>query len=192
MKHIFFTAIALFLFMGAAQTQHINFGIKVGLNSYNIVADYNNENKSKLAYNLGLLGHIHLGPSYAFQPEILYSVQGTTFKSYNTNLNLNYINIPLNFQYMFDNGFRLQAGPQLGFLTSAKLVSGDSSSNVISNYKSADIGITLGVSYVKPSTGYGVDIRYNHGLTNINANKSTNSYNRGLQLTLFYLFQHRT
>ena len=193
MKHITLTAIALLLFIATAQTQHINYGIKGGLNSYNIVGDNNSANKSNLGYNLGLLGHIHLGPMYALQPEIVYSVQGIAYKSgVNKKLNLSYINIPLNFQYMFDNGFRLQAGPQLGLLTSANLISGSNSSNVKSNYKGVDIGLTVGVSYVKPSTGYGVDVRYNHGLTNINASESINSYNRGLQLTVFYLFEHRS
>lgn len=62
---------------------------------------------------------------------------------------------------MFDNGFRLQAGPQLGILTTAKLKTGDITSDTKSNFKIADMGITVGVSYVKPSIGLGIDIRYN-------------------------------
>lgn len=191
MKHIIITTIAFFLIIGTAMTQHINIGIKGGLNSFTIAGDNSNANKSKISYNLGLLGHIHLSSNFAFQPEIVYSVQGTAYSD-SQRLNLNYINFPLIFQYMFDNGFRLQAGPQIGFLSSANLVSGGSSSNILSNYKRSDVSLSFGVSYVKPSTGYGVDLRYNYGLTNINSSNNANAYNRGLQLTLFYLFQHRS
>ena len=194
MKHILFTTIAFLLLTGAVQSQHINIGIKGGLNSYTILGDNNTSYNSKLSYNVGLLGHIHINSSFAVQPEIVYSVQGTAYKigGVDINLNLNYINIPFNFQYMFDNGFRLQAGPQLGILTSANLVTGDIVTDLKANYKSTDIGVTVGMSYVKPDTGFGIDIRYNHGLTSINSNDAINSYNRGVQFTLFFLFRHRS
>jgi hypothetical protein len=85
---------------------------------------------------------------YAFQPELVYSVQGTAYKinGLDAKLNLNYINIPWNFQYMFDNGFRLQAGPQLGLLSSAKLVSGSNDTDMKSGFYSSDMGITVGIS----------------------------------------------
>ncbi len=92
---------------------------------------------------------------------------------------------------MYDNGFRLEAGPQLGILTSANSEISNSNTNVKSNYKSTDIGLVVGMSYVKPSTNFGFDIRYNHGLTNINESDAVEHYNRGMQFGLFYLFQHR-
>jgi hypothetical protein len=54
----------------------------------------------------------------ALQPEAVYSSQGAkyTVNGAEHTLSLNYINIPLQIQYMFDNGFRLQTGPQAGFL----------------------------------------------------------------------------
>ncbi len=180
--------------LGTVKSQHINIGIKGGLNAFSIATDNTTTNDTKLSYNLGLLGHIHLSRQWAFQPELVYSVQGTSYKSggVDSKLNLNYLNIPLNIQYMFDNGFRLQAGPQIGILTGANLKSGSSSTDVKSSFKGTDIGLTLGISYVQPSTGMGIDGRYNHGLTNINAANSTNSFNRGVQLTLFYLFGHKS
>jgi len=194
MKQILFTAIAFLLLTGVVQAQHINIGIKGGLNAYTILGDNNEGYNPKLGYNVGLLGHIHINSNYAIQPEVVYSVQGTAYKigGVDNNLKLNYVNIPLNFQYMFDNGFRLQAGPQLGILTSANLVVGDNVTDLKANYKSTDIGVTVGMSYVKPSTGFGIDIRYNYGLTNINSTGTINSYNRGAQLGLFFLFGHRS
>ncbi|MBL0026839.1 MAG: porin family protein [Saprospiraceae bacterium] len=194
MKHILVTSIAFLMSLGTVKSQHINIGIKGGLNAFSIATDNTTTNDTKLSYNLGLLGHIHLSRQWAFQPELVYSVQGTSYKSggVDSKLNLNYLNIPLNIQYMFDNGFRLQAGPQIGILTGANLKSGSSSTDVKSSFKGTDIGLTLGISYVQPSTGMGIDGRYNHGLTNINAANSTNSFNRGVQLTLFYLFGHKS
>lgn len=193
MKQYLFTAMTLVLITGAVQAQHVNIGIKGGLNAYTIAGDNSANFKTKISYNIGLLGHIHLGRQFALQPEIVYSVQGAQSKTSDTDrLNLNYVNIPLIFQYMYDNGFRLQAGPQLGILASANSVTGSVTNDVKASFKSTDIGLTVGMSYVKPSTGLGFDIRYNHGLTNINVNNLVNSYNRGAQVGLFYLFGHKS
>lgn len=194
MKHFLYTSIAFLLLMGVVQAQHVNIGIKGGLSSYTVIGDNGNGYNPKLGYVAGLLGHIHINNSFAIQPEVVFSIQGTAYKiaGVDNRLQINYINIPLNFQYMFDNGFRLQAGPQLGILVSSNLESNNLNTDLKDNYNSTDIGLTAGISYVKPSTGFGIDFRYNHGITNINSTNVTNSYNRGLQLTLFYLFRHRS
>ena len=128
-------------------------------------------------YNLGLMGHIHINSQWAIQPELVYSAQGA--KDYN----LGYINIPVLVQYMFDNGFRIQAGPQVGFLVS---------SDNENDYNATDFAISAGVSYVVPATGFGIDLRYNHGLSDINNSNDVKSTNRGIQLGLFYIFGHNT
>ena len=84
---------------------------------------------------------------------------------------------------MFDNGFRLQAGPQLGFLVSAENKN---------DLNPIELGISYGASYVVPSTGFGIDLRYNIGLTNINKSGDLKSTNRGLQLGVFYIFGHNS
>jgi hypothetical protein len=55
-----------------------------------------------------------------------------------------------------------------------------------------EVGASIGASYVVPSTGFGIDARYNIGLTNINKNSDVNSTNRGLQLGIFYIFGHNS
>jgi hypothetical protein len=140
-----------------------------------------------------LIGHIHLAKQVAFQPELVYSAQGAKYTTagIESKINLGYINVPLMIQYMFDNGFRLQAGPQIGFLVNAKTETGNSSVDVKDNLKSTDVGLGFGVGYVHPPTGFGVDARYNIGLSNINDNSSVKSTNRGFQLGVFYLFGHK-
>ena len=192
MKTYILTAFTLLLITTAAQAQNINLGIKGGLNAYTIKGDNTSNFDPKYSFHVGLLGHIHMVEQFALQPEVNFSAQGTRYKSNGADLNLdlNYINIPLLFQYMFDNGFRLEAGPQLGILASAKSKLGNTTTDVKSNFKSTDIGLVVGMSYVKPSTGLGFDIRYNYGITNINESTTVNAYNRGFQVGLFYLFKH--
>jgi len=195
MKKYISIAIFFGVILGTVEAQHINVGIKGGINGYTIKGNNNANYKPKLGFNLGVLGHIHLNEDFALQPEIVYSLQGTKYKSngINVDLQLNYLNVPILFQYMFDNGFRLELGPQLGILASAKSKVGDTKTNVSSDFKKIDLGVAAGLSYVRPSTGFGFDIRYNHGFTNINASNATfNTYNRGVQLGLFYLFQHKS
>lgn len=93
---------------------------------------------------------------------------------------------------MFDNGFRLQAGPQIGFLTSAKSEVNNNDTDVKDSFEKIDVGLTLGVSYVNPISNFGVDVRYSAGLSNINKSTNVETFNRGFQVGVFYLFKHRS
>lgn len=185
--------IASILISGIVNAQHVNFGVKGGLNFYNIQNDDNSKYDMKTGIHLGLLGHIHLDKSIAVQPELVYSSQGAKYTSNNVDykLKLGYINLPVMLQYMFNNGFRLEAGPQLGFLISAKSETNNTSIKVNDNFKTVDFAVGLGVGYIKPSTGLGVGFRYNAGLSNINENSTVKSTNSGFQLSLFYQFKHK-
>jgi hypothetical protein len=166
---------------GNAPEGHVSLGIKGGLNLYNINNDNNSTYDQITGYHFGLLGHIHLKNPWAIQPELVYSTQGA--KSGDANYELGYINVPVLIQYMFDNGFRLQAGPQVGFLVSA-----DNKDEL----NPIEFGVSFGVSYVVPSTGFGIDARYNLGLSNINKDSDVKSTNRGIQLGIFYIFGHNS
>lgn len=178
-----------FILTGTATAQHVNIGVKGGLNIYSL--SEGSQYSSKLGLNLGLLGHVHLTDQFALQPEIYYSGQGAKIESSNINLNLDYINVPVLLQYMFDNGFRIQAGPQLGFLVGAKRKAGDTTVNVKDEYESLDVGLGIGASYINPATGFGVDARYNHGLSYVRSSGDSNAKNKGFQLGVFYLFNHK-
>jgi hypothetical protein len=171
---------------------HVNLGLKLGGNLYNVHNEDGTEYDMREAYNFGLLGHIHFNPQFALQPEIVYSAQGAKYDSGNetVNYNLDYINVPVLLQYMFDNGFRFQAGPQIGFLVGAKSKNGDVTTDFKDDMEAIDFSLSMGVSYVFPPTGFGLDLRYNVGLNNINKNSSVVSTNRGFQFGVFYLFGH--
>ena len=192
--HLSMAIVAMFL-ASVMQAQHVNIGIKAGLNLYNI--KYNNDIKydTKAGLHAGLLGHIHVTKNFAVQPELLFSAQGAkyTTSGVDTKLNLNYLNIPVLLQYMFDNGFRFEAGPQVGLLLTAKADNGTTKTDIKSDLKPVDVGLALGLGYIHVPSGFGVDARYNLGLSNINDddNSTLKANNRGFQLGVFYQFKHR-
>jgi len=193
MKLYFCVAIASLMMIGTVSAQSVNLGIKGGLNVSNVHVDEESEYDSKTGLHLGLLGHIHLNDRWGLQPELLFSGQGAkyTTSGVETKLKLNYINVPILFQYMFDNGFRLEAGPQVGFLVSAKSEANDVSVDMKDQLKGVDFGVGLGLGYIHVPTGFGVDARYNLGVSNVNEDDENKFMNRVFQLGVFYQFKHR-
>lgn len=186
------------LLTGQVLAQDVHLGLKAGVNAYNLLSyDRNSGNKIgntdyKPGFHVGGLAHIHLSRQWAIQPELVYSGQGgrQNINGVDTKWNLDYVNVPVLVQYMFDNGFRLQAGPQLGFLASAKQVRESNITNVRSSYNGLETALTAGVSYVSYS-GLGVDARWVFGLNNIAANSgNTLTRNNGAQLGIFYLLNY--
>jgi len=173
--------------------QDAKFGLKGGLNVATLTNNQGGERGSKLGFHAGILGHVHLSPTWALQPEVVYSSQGAkyTVSDGEHELALNYINIPLQLQYMFDNGFRVQTGPQVGFLTNVK----DSRNNVETgfftsdDFKSVDFSWSVGLGYLTYS-GLGIDGRYNFGISNINDAGTATVKNNVFQVGLFYLLSN--
>ncbi len=194
MKFFVSTAMAVLFITVSATAQHANIGIKGGLNVFTIHTNDNASYDTRKGINLGLMAHVHLSRQMAFQPELVYSGQGAkyTIANITTTLKLDYINVPLLLQYMFDNGFRIEAGPQIGFLASAKSEASNIKTDVKNSFKSVDFGLGFGIGYIHPPSGFGVDARYNLGLSNINENTNTKITNSGLQLGVFYLFNHKS
>lgn len=167
-------------------------GIKAGLNVSNVALDPEVvEKASRLGFHGGLVAHIHLNPQWGIQPELLYSGQGFEDNTNNAEWKFNYLNIPVMIQYMFDNGFRLQAGPQVGFLLDGKIEGDDGGADVdlTDDLKKVDAGLGLGLGYLSYS-GFGVEGRYNLGLTNINETGTNDLKNRVFQISLFYMLDN--
>ena len=193
MKKISLFCFALF-FVATLFAQNTNLGLKGGLNISTIKVNGNNDWGSRLGFHGGLLAHIHLAPSVALQPEIVYSSQGAkyTVTDGEHSLALNYVNIPVQVQYMFKNGFRLQTGPQVGFLAGVtdKVQDVETGFFTSEDFETVDVAWSAGLGYLSYS-GLGVDARYNFGLSNIN-NAGTNVLkNNVFQLGLFYMFNNR-
>jgi hypothetical protein len=192
MKKIVFVTVIVFLSYVLQAQIHADFGIKGGLNIANFKIENTSSPDSKLAVHLGALAHFHFAQNWAIQPELVYSAQGAkqTISGVEYKEKLHYINIPAMIQYMTGSGFRLQTGPQLGILVSAKSKAGDSESNANDMYDTFDFAWAFGAGYVTNS-GIGIDARYNLGLANIiDDNASSASVkNRVWQIGLFYQFK---
>jgi hypothetical protein len=171
-------------------TPHAEFGLKAGLNISNVHVQNSSSTDSKASFYAGGLAHIHLSKYFAIQPEIMYSGQGSkqTISGTDYKANLHYINIPVLAQLMVGDGFRIETGPQLGILASARQKAEGTSTDIKGNYKPADFGWAFGLGYITHS-GFGIDARYNLGISSINKASSPNVNNRVFQAGVFYQFR---
>jgi opacity protein-like surface antigen len=181
MKKIILTAVAVLVF-GFVNAQKAEFGIKGGLNVAN--QSYSGEvspsPSSIIGFHIGGFVEVKVSDKFSIQPELLYSTQGSEFDMtvnnngiyYDTKntFKLAYINIPVMFKYYAAEKFSLQAGPQIGFLTSSKMeteVIGQSVTQDVKDlFETVDFGLNIGAGYdftKKVSAG----IRYNFGLANV-------------------------
>ena len=183
MKKTILVAASLFLMIGATKAQKVHFGLKAGMNASSLTNS--SPSQTKIGFNAGVLAHIHTNnKSWGIQPELTYSVEGAKGGSPTTNLNLGYLNVPVLVQYLFDNGFRLEAGPQIGFLMSAKTKSGSTSTDFKSSFNNTNISIPVGVGYLT-TYGLGFDARYNFGLSDV-TKAAGNVHANTFQFGLFY------
>src|SRR2546423_9853740 len=188
MKNIFlFFLFLLISFFSMAQRNDVHFGIKGGLNIASLNVENGVDFNSRASFYLGGLAHIHVSPHFAVQPELYYSGQGG--KDANEQVKLGYINIPVLLQYMAGNGFRLQTGPQLGILISAKDELNNVEADIKNSFKTVGFDWAFGISYQFPGSGFGADARYNLGISNINEGSQA-VQNRVVALGLFYQFMN--
>lgn len=172
-----------------AQRPNVEFGIKGGINAANFNFDPSQNTDGRLGLHLGLLAHIHLSEHLAIQPEAVISGQGAEYGDDEEN-KFTYLNIPVLAQVMVGKGFRLQTGPQLGFLMSAKAENGDTEVDIDDNFNKVDFSWAFGASYIFPSN-FGLDARYNLGVSNVNENDNVKIRNRVWQFGVFYQFRKR-
>lgn len=187
-KILLFTAAIAFAFT-TAQAQEIRLGAKVGVNFANLnSSDSGFDNDGLTSFHIGGLAEIPISEEFAIQPELVYSAQGAQTKLIEDGVKesaknkIDYINIPVMAKYYLIEGLALEAGPQVGFLTSAKSEYEMSHEGEImisetfdfkDELKSIDFGIGVGASY-RLEAGAFLSIRYNFGLTNIGDSKDEN------------------
>lgn len=170
-------------------TSPVAFGIKGGLNIANLQIENSSGLTSLTSFYAGGLAHIHIGTDLALQPEVVFSEQGAkqTVNNVEYKYKLNYVNIPLLLQYMFTSGFRLETGPQLGFLVSGKQKAGSTETDIKGNFKSTDFSWVFGLGYLT-SSKLGFDARYNLGVSDIHTVGPNKVNNRVFALGIFYQF----
>jgi len=173
------------LAISASSFAQTTFGVKAGVNIANLEASGEGVSMSfdsKTGVIIGGFAKFHLSEAFALQPELLYSQGGAklgdeTFKA-------DYLAIPVMAKYYF-GGFNVQAGPQLGFLMTAK--AGDE--DIKDEMNTTDFGFNIGAGY-DLEMGLGFDVRYNMGLSNISKEDADGfkMKNKGFQITASYAF----
>lgn len=170
-----------------AQRNNVEFGIKGGINAANFKIDPSFNSNARVSLHLGGLAHVHVCEHFAVQPELMISGQGADYG--NNEDKFTYLNLPLLAQVMFGDGFRIETGPQAGLLLNAKSKDGNAESDIDKNFKKGDLSWTFGGGYLSHS-GFGVDVRYNLGITNI-SKQTADVRNRVWQFGVFYQFRDR-
>jgi opacity protein-like surface antigen len=182
MKKIILTVAVVFA-IGFTHAQKTQFGAKVALNVATLTGDVENPS-SLIGFQVGGFAEFKISDKFSIQPELMYSTQGGKDSysetgsgysiSFESDVKLSYLNIPLMAKYYATPKFSIEFGPQVGFLLSAKSdwsVSGtdgseSGSEDIKDSVESVDFGLNLGAGYdftEKLSAG----LRYNFGLSNI-------------------------
>lgn len=215
MKKVLFAAVAVFAF-GVSNAQEVKFGAKVGANLATVKTTTPNvdgeavtlplDNKMLFGFHFGGFAEIGFSEKFSFQPELLVSLQGSKFEASETEtfgpntysysidqkLKTTYINVPLLAKYYATEKFFINAGPQVGFLLSAKQdytqtetdnFSGSTTTettttegiDVKDSFKSIDFSLAAGAGYYFTENIF-AEVRYTFGLSNV-AEKV--SYNDG-------------
>jgi len=171
------------------------FGIKGGLNAANgIFNTPDNQEDGRIGIHLGVFLEVPVSPKVIFQPELVYSMQGDGFKEQGLSftVSMDYINLPLMFKFdVWQQRLSIDAGLQLGYLTSAKIsaagVSLELSDVVGEELNKLDAAIGFGMSY-KLTDKLDLVWRANIGIINVPTNSEENVKNMVFQLGLGYRF----
>ncbi len=181
------------------------FGIKAGVNVSSLSDDGFDDTKSKVGFSGGLFMNAPLSEQFSIQPEVLYSQMGAKIEgkfantAYSTTRSLDYITVPVMVQFRATPAFYIEAGPEFGFLVSAKdkdTVGNFSTTNQIDtdNFNTFNMGLGLGLGF-DITKNVGVNARYVAGFTDINKNGNTSLQNDGnknrnntLQAGLYFKF----
>jgi len=186
-KLLLCAAVAVFAFANV-NAQEVKFGAKAGVNFASIGGDDTDDVDGLTSFHVGGVAEIMFSDKFSFQPELLYSEKG--FSVDDIDYKLNYISLPLMAKYYVAEGFSIEAGPQVGFLMSAKATDGDDDVDIDDVISSVDFGVGVGVGY-KLDSGLNFAARYNLGLSNINDFEGSDDFknqNNVIQLSVGYMF----
>jgi hypothetical protein len=152
----------------------ITFGVKGGLNVSNFAGDIK-DNTFRTSVHLGIFSEIMISDKFSLQPELLYSGQGYSGSATPgfSRSKYDYINLPVLAKIYIAEKISIEAGPQIGFLVSAKEKTSDDKLS-IPNQKTVDFGLNLGLAY-DLKNGVFFQTRYNLGLSNVNSDSNANA-----------------
>ena len=100
-------------------------GVKAGGSAATYVGDLAKTPRFVYGFNAGVFANLALARPFSLQPEILFSMKGVQGDAGISDAYtwLNYIDIPVALRASTEGGFYAEAGPQVGFLLTAKTLS---------------------------------------------------------------------
>ena len=183
--------ITVFAFAFNANAQEgINFGVKAGVNFATITGDDVDDVKSRTSFHFGVFTEISISDKFSVQPELLYSSQGAKSDNSGDELKLDYLNLPIMAKFYVAEGFSLEAGPQVGFLMSAKFDVDGGSEDIKDETSDIDFGLNFGLGF-QMETGLSFGARYKLGLSNILDFEGSDDFknqNGVFQISVGYMF----
>ena len=170
-----FLILALLYSSSAFSQSKLSFSVRAGLNVAQIFG-----NGSQTFNHFGFSGGPKLGyrfaPKFSFDPEILYNMKGAAKYPnvdkgdyYSFSVDLDYIEIPLLFNYYFGKkkNLSLEFGPSIGFLVRQKAYENNSPVNTTkTGFNVYDISLVAGLNYYLPK-GFSLNLRFMNSIAPI-------------------------
>jgi hypothetical protein len=199
LKQLLFGGLLLATFSVAAvpaNAQAGRFGINAGVNFANINGKDVEGTKLKTGFQAGVTYDIGLADEFVLQPGVSYVQNGTKLDAFNSKLHLNYIQVPVTFQYqpaLGTGNLLLGVGPYVGF--GVGKVKGSLFDDKVSSksdwddagLKKVDAGGKLLVGY-QLGMGLSFNLNANLGLANLSDDKDVKFHNTSFGVTVGYKF----
>mgnify|MGYP003109005581 FL=1 len=179
MKKVFFIAVLAVFGVTATQAQEVRLGAKGGVNFSSFSGDgfdAFDDPEGRTSFHIGAFAEIPVSERFSIQPEVLYSGQGFDLVSRegadDTEVQLDYINVPVMAKVYLIEGLYAEAGPQIGFNVKNEIDSDpdDAGSGEIAINEDVindiDFSVGVGAGY-RFNNGLFLNARYNFGLTDV-------------------------
>ncbi len=160
---------AVILTMPFPAVGQMSYGIKAGINISDVVLnnmvdpDIESDYRAKFGMQGGLFVNTNFDDRTGLAIELLYSNKGVNVINNN---HFHYIVIPFLARYNLDDNFVAEAGPELGYLVSARSKHGNINDIWDNNL---DLGLDVGVQY--DAHRWLIGLRFNAGITSVQRNQ---------------------
>ena len=144
----------------------VRFGIKAGVNSSSLSWKQDGLEISGIqSFYAGGIAVFQVSKHFNIQSELIYSGEGV--KAAGNKIELNYLRLPLLFQYQHSSGFHVEAGLQPGFIINSKAVNLDTKEEMDTKDQLTKAGATMAFGFgYRMKNGLGIDFRYAKGIDN--------------------------
>ncbi|MEN8899170.1 MAG: porin family protein [Nonlabens sp.] len=105
--------------------------------------------ENRLGFHLGGVAEWSFAENWSYEASLLYSQEGEEFESngVNTDVRLQYLNIPVQFKYYAFDNFSIHFGPQIGFLLKGDVSLGDADAVEIEDTVNTSFAGTAVIGY---------------------------------------------